>query len=153
MNAARRRPPEILLVEDSEFEVYMVRRAFEQVDPRAKLHHVGDGEACLRFLRRQPPYESAPEPDLVLMDLDMPVMSGSEALAAISRDEALMHLPVIILSARDDLREVVRLYRLRCSSYICKPMGLESYTELVRRLTEYWLGVVLLPRSNRDPSS
>lgn len=147
MNASRRRPPEILVVEDSEFEVYMLRRAFAAVDPRANLHHVGDGEACLRFLRRQPPYEAAPEPDLVLMDLDMPVMSGSEALQAISRDEALVHLPVIILSARDDLREVVRLYRLRCSSYITKPMGLESYTELVTRLTDYWLGVVLLPRA------
>jgi len=136
---------EILLVDDDEDHAYLTRMAFGKAVRAATLHHVTDGRKCLQFLRRQAPYQAAPVPDLILLDLDMPVMSGPEVLAEIVADEALRHLPVVVLTAHDEQAEVVRMYRLRCNSYICKPADLDTYVDLIRKFADYWLSAAILP--------
>jgi CheY-like chemotaxis protein len=139
------RPAEILLVEDNDDYVYLTQRAFGKAKLVANLHHVNDGRKCLRFLRQQHPYGNAPVADLILLDLDMPVMDGRQVLAQIVKDKALKHMPVVVLTSGDEANEILRMYRLRCNSYICKPANFDRYVEMIEKLADYWLSVVMLP--------
>ena len=139
------RTAEILLVEDNENYVYLTQRAFGKAKFTANLHHVNDGEKCLRFLRHQFPYAIAPVPDIILLDLDMPVMDGRQVLAEIVKDESLKHLAVVVLTSRDEHNEILRMYQLRCNSYICKPTDFNKYVDMIRKFADYWLSVVMLP--------
>lgn len=139
------RPAEILLVEDNEDCVYLTQRAFGKAKLVANLHHVNNGRKCLQFLRRQVPYRNAPVPDLILLDLDMPVMDGRHTLAEIVNDESLKHLAVVVLTSGGGDQEILRMYQLGCKSYICKPVDFDKYVHMVKTLADYWLSVVMLP--------
>jgi CheY-like chemotaxis protein len=136
----------ILLVEDDDDYAFMIRHAFQKEKVDVNLHHVSDGKKCLDFLRREGTYAEVPTPDLVLMDLDMPGMDGRQALAKIVADDALKHLPVVILTSREERDEILRMYQLRCSSYIRKPSGGDGLQDFVRKFAAYWLSIVMLPR-------
>jgi len=148
-NAPAVTPAEILLVDDDDDYVYLTRRAFEQANLTANLHHVNNGRKCLEFLRRQPPYSNAPVPDIVLLDIDMPVMNGRQVMAEIVNDEALKHLAVVVLTSRDEHAEILQMYQLRCNSYICKPAEFDKYVDVIRRFADYWLSIVMLPPRDR----
>jgi CheY-like chemotaxis protein len=105
----------------------------------------------MAFLRKQPPYADALTPDLILLDLNMPVMDGREVLAEIVKDESLRHLPVVVLTTSYEAEDVQKMYKLRCNSYITKPVDFEKFAEAVRKLEDYWLTVVVLPSKKDGP--
>jgi CheY-like chemotaxis protein len=142
---ASRRAAEILLVEDNENDVILTRLAFRQAKLATHLQHVKDGEQCMAFLRKQGAYTDAPTPDIILLDLNMPRMDGREVLTEISEDENLCHLPVVILTTSSAEQEILKMYKLRCSSYIVKPVDFEQFIRVVRQFANYWLEVVVLP--------
>ena len=142
---AQTRPAEILLVEDNENDVILTRLAFKQAKLAVRLHHVQDGEQCMAFLYKQGQYAAAPTPDIIVLDLNMPRMDGREVLAAISGDENLRHLPVVILTTSSAEQEILKMYKLRCSSYIIKPVDFEQFVRVIRLFSDYWLTVVVLP--------
>jgi CheY-like chemotaxis protein len=72
-------------------------------------------------------------------------MDGREVLAAISKDESLRHLPVVILTTSHEEKEILKMYQLRCSSYIVKPVNLNQFIRAIQSFTDYWLTVVVLP--------
>ena len=109
------------------------------------LHHVKDGEECMAFLHKSGPYANAPTPDLILLDLNMPRMNGREVLTEISKDEKLRHLPVIILTTSQQDEEILKMYQLRCSSYIVKPVNFDQFLHVIQTFGDYWLTVVVLP--------
>jgi len=152
MENAPSAPAEILLVDDDENYAFLTQQAFHLAKLVANLHHVTDGKQCLQFLRRQPPYSDAPVPDIVLLDLDMPVMDGRQVLAEIVKDNALKHLAVVVLTSRDERAEILRMYQLRCNSYICKPVEFDKYVDVIRKLADYWLSVVMLPTRALSPA-
>jgi len=141
-------PAEVLLVDDDEDAATITQAAFARAGTgiQARVHHVSNGDAGLRFLRRLPPYEEAPRPHLVLLDLEMPQMGGREVMAQIAHDPELCYLPVIILSSRDDPETVQDLYRMRCSSFLAKPVDFEQAVRNIGTLAKYWLETVVLPR-------
>ncbi len=141
------RPAEILLVEDNENDVELTRIGFKKSKLLLNLHHAKDGVECMNFLRKQGTYAGAPRPDLILLDLNMPRMNGQEVLAEIVADEALCNLPVIVLTTSTDDEEILKMYKLRCSSYIAKPVDLEQFLRVVQSLADYWFTVVVLPAS------
>jgi CheY-like chemotaxis protein len=147
------RPAEVLLVEDNDDDVYLTQRAFKAAKFLVNLHHVNNGRKCMEFLRKQPPYVDAPTPDLILLDLNLPIMDGREVLAEIVKDEALRHLPVVVLTTSYEAEDVQKMYKLRCSSYITKPVDFEKFAEAVRKLEDYWLTVVVLPTKKDQPAS
>ncbi len=136
---------EILLVDDNEDDVFLTREAFEAARLRVHLHHVDNGEKCLQFLRRQPPYENAPTPDLILLDMHMPVMDGHEVLSEIVKDQGLRHLPVVVLTTSYEAEDIQKMYGLRCSSYITKPVNFDNFVDAIGKLAGYWLTVVVMP--------
>lgn len=145
MNTTLSRPAEILLVEDNENDVILTQMAFKQAKLSIRLHHVKDGERCMAFLRKEGEYAAAPTPDIILLDLNMPRMDGREVLAEISEDENLRHLPVVILTTSSEEQEILKMYKLRCSSYIVKPVNFEQFVRVIRLFADYWLEVVVLP--------
>src|SRR5579885_2874240 len=92
------RPAEILLVEDNENDVILTRLGFQRSKFLVNLHHVANGEECMAFLRRQATYIDEPRPDLILLDLNMPRMSGQEVLSQLANDDGLKDIPTVILT-------------------------------------------------------
>jgi CheY-like chemotaxis protein len=144
-NFTNTRAAEVLLVEDNENDLELTRIGFKKSKLLLNLHHVKDGVECMEFLRKQGAYAAAPRPDLILLDLNMPRMNGQEVLAEIVADEALCTLPVIVLTTSTDEEEIVKMYKLRCSSYIAKPVDFEQFLRVVQSLADYWFTVVVLP--------
>lgn len=142
------RAAEILLVEDSAADVLITRAAFQRARVIVNLHHVENGADCLAFLRKEQQYADAPTPDLILLDLNMPVMDGREVLAELVKDNDLNHLPVVVLTTSEDERDVLDMYKLRCSSYITKPVDLGEFISVVQNITDHWFKVVVRPPSH-----
>jgi two-component system response regulator len=136
---------EILLVEDEENEVELTKEGFARANLTVNLHHVDDGEKCLAYLRKQAPYADAPAPDLILLDLNMPRMDGRRVMAEIVRDEALRHLPVVVLTTSSAEEDILEMYKLRCNSYIVKPVGFDDFVQTITVLGRYWLTLSKLP--------
>ena len=142
---AQCRAAEILLVDDSSIDFKLTSKAFERERLKVNLHHVENGEECLAFLRKQGKYSEVPTPDLILLDINMPVMDGHEVLAKLVQDENLKHLPVIVLTSSEDERDVLMMYKLRCNAYLTKPVDAFKFQEVIKLLNAFWLTVVVLP--------
>jgi len=109
------------------------------------LHHVENGKECMKFLHKEGIYTDAPTPDLILLDLNLPLMDGREVLAELVKDDNLNHLPVVVLTTSKDEHEVLAMYKLRCSSFITKPVDFNKFHTIIQNLANYWFTVVVLP--------
>jgi two-component system response regulator len=136
----------ILLAEDDPDDVEFVRRAFAKVWADCRLHVVENGEVALDFLRRTGPFEDAPLPDLVLLDLNMPRKNGYEVLLEVKEDEALRHIPVIVLTTSSDRDSIMKAYQLHANSFITKPVTAEQLERIVELVIEYWFSAVGLAK-------
>ena len=135
----------ILLAEDNADDVELMRISFDRAKFAVNLQHVANGEDCIAFLRREGRFAAAPVPDLLLLDLNMPRMDGREVLAEIVRDPELCKLPVVVLTTSASDEDVLAAYKLRCSSYIVKPVDFEQFSQVVRGISAYWFTLVVLP--------
>ena len=138
-------PIEILLVEDNEGDVELTREALAEAKVRNHLHVAEDGVAALRFLRREDPHGSAPRPDLILLDLNLPLMDGREVLAEVKSDPQLRKIPVVVLTTSQAEEDIVRSYDLHANCYITKPVDFEQFMRVVRSVHDFWVTVVKLP--------
>ena len=137
---------EVLLVEDNPADVRLTREAFRDGKIRNQLSVVSDGIQAMDFLKRQPPYEGAPRPDIILLDLNLPRMSGREVLERVKGDPDLRRIPVVILTTSEADKDILESYDLHANSYIVKPIGFDNFLEVTREIEQFWLSVVKLPR-------
>jgi CheY-like chemotaxis protein len=138
----------ILMAEDDSDDRLLAKDAFEENHIFNSLHFVEDGVQLMEYLHHQGRYsnvEQYPTPDLILLDLNMPRKDGREALAEIKADAALRHIPVVVLTTSKAEEDILRSYNIGASSYITKPVTFESFVNIVRTLTEYWIQIVRLP--------
>ena len=136
----------ILLAEDEPADAHLVKTALAENRILSDLHHVLDGREVLEFLRQQGPrFATAPRPDLILLDLNMPRMDGRECLAALKKDESFRDIPVVILTTSEVERDVVASYNLGASGYIAKPVDIVQFIDAIRHLGDYWINLVRLP--------
>ncbi len=140
------RPISILLAEDEPGDRELLEIALARNSSNCKMEAVEDGFDAMKYLRREPPFAAAQRPDLIILDLNLPGMDGREILREIKSDANLNTIPVIILSTSYDDGDVIGSYRLGASSYIVKPGNFRDFNTVVRRLQEYWLQSVTLPR-------
>jgi CheY-like chemotaxis protein len=136
---------QILLVEDDPGDVLMTREAFEDNKVANTLHVVSDGAEAMEFLRKEGAYAQAPTPDLVLLDLNLPRMDGREVLAAVKADDALRQIPIVVLTTSEAEEDVLRSYSLHANAYVTKPVDFERFIEVVRKIDDFFVGVVRLP--------
>ena len=145
MNNPVAEPVEILLVEDNPGDARLAMEALKDAKVRNKLHWVKDGVEAMAFLRREGEHSSAPRPDLVLLDLNLPRKDGREALAEIKSDEDLRRIPVVILTISDDEQDILRSYDTHANCYITKPLDLDQFMRVVKSIEDFWLQIVKLP--------
>jgi chemotaxis family two-component system response regulator Rcp1 len=141
----RSRPAEILLVEDDEEDAMMTRRALERSRLTLRLTWLDDGEKALGLLRREPEFTHLPVPDLILLDLNMPKMSGYQVLEQIRADPMLSRLAVVILTTSRAEQDVARGYDLRANAYIAKPVSLQGFVDVLAAIDGFWFTVVTMP--------
>lgn len=139
------RPIEILLVEDAPGDVRWTVEALKEGKFHNNLSVVGDGEEALAFLRRDGKYARAPRPDLILLDLNLPIKDGREVLAEIKADQNLKDIPIIILTMSMNETDVLDSYNMQASCYITKPVSAQRFVEVVRSIESFWFSVVKLP--------
>jgi CheY-like chemotaxis protein len=140
------RPIEILLVEDDPGDVLITTEALEHGKVANNLHCVSDGEAAIAYLRREGDYADAVQPDLVLLDLNLPRRDGREVLAEIKADPELRRIPVVVLTTSQAEEDVIRSYDLHANAYVTKPVGFEQFVNVVRQVDDFYFSVVHLPQ-------
>lgn len=127
-----------LLIEDDENHAELVRRNLDRDRIQNTLDRVGDGEQALAFLRKEPPYEDAERPDVILLDLKLPKKNGLEVLKDIKADESLQSIPVVVVTTSEAENDRQRAYELQANSYVMKPIDFEQFRRMVRDLSLYW---------------
>jgi two-component system, chemotaxis family, response regulator Rcp1 len=141
-------PIEILLVEDNLGDARLAAEALKENKVRNNLYHVVDGVEAMAFLQRRGDYATAPRPDLVLLDLNMPRKDGREVLAEIKEDPELRLMPIVVLTTSEAERDLVKTYDLHANAYIVKPIDLDRFIEVVQAIENFWFSIVKLPRLN-----
>ena len=138
----------VLVVEDSPADQEILRRAFLSVDNGCDVRMVFDGEAALCFLQHIEPFAppaSAPQPDLILLDLNLPNLTGREVLERIRANPRIRHIPVIVLTTTQAQNEILECYRLGANCFITKPSTFQDFVQLIRTTCDFWFHSVKLP--------
>jgi CheY-like chemotaxis protein len=136
---------DVLMVDDDDGDILMTREAFEYYKVRNRLHVVTDGEQAMQFLRRQGPYADAPRPGLILLDVNLPRVSGMEVLAQLKSDPDLLVIPVVMLTTSRAEEDIVRSYSLHANAFVTKPVDFEHFIEAIRQIDNFFLTLVCLP--------
>lgn len=139
------RPIEVLLVEDDPGDILLTKEAFDLNKVRNRLSVVNDGEQAMAFLRREGAYADAPRPDLILLDLNLPRMSGTEVLREVKADAVLRTIPVVVLTTSEAEEDILRSYHLHANAYVTKPVDFEQFIRVVRQIDDFFVTVVKLP--------
>ena len=142
----------ILLVEDLENDVTIIRKSFQRANLHNPVHVVRDGEEAIAYLLGEGKYSNRDEhplPDLILLDLKMPKIDGFEVLEWIRAQPNLRSIPVLVLTSSDQMRDVNRAYELGANSFLVKPLDFENFVATSDLLQRYWLKTVQTPDSSR----
>lgn len=134
----------ILLVEDNPGDVRLMREAL--MKDGKDLQVVEDGEQALAYLNNTGTFASAPRPDIVFLDLNLPRKDGREVLSEIKKRESLRQIPVIVLTTSESHNDIRKAYDLHANCYIKKPTDLDEYLSVIRACEQFWLHLVRLPR-------
>ena len=135
----------VLLVEDNPGDADLTKETLEECRLHVEIDVAIDGVQALDRLFRRPPYVAADLPDLILLDLNLPKMSGREVLTQIKQHSSLRAIPVVILTSSDAEQDVAKSYELGANCYVTKPVGLDAFQAIVRAVDGFWFTVVKLP--------
>jgi chemotaxis family two-component system response regulator Rcp1 len=144
-NRTGAQPLEVLLVEDSPGDVRLTKEALKDAKVHINLGVVRDGIDAMAFLMREGEYATAPRPDLILLDLNLPKKDGREVLREIKENQELKSIPVVILTTSASEADILRSYLLHANCYITKPVNLDGFLTVVKSIDSFWLSVVKLP--------
>ena len=132
-------PIEILLIEDNDGDVRLAREAFRTSNKFIYIHTVCNGLQAMAFLRQEGAYADAPRPDIIMLDLDLPLMDGRELLALIRKDEALTTIPIVVVTGSEDTDDVVTAFNYGVNGYRKKPVRWEQFEAIVRNMYDFWM--------------
>ncbi|EWM64005.1 response regulator [Micromonospora chalcea] len=139
-------PVRILVVDDDPGDVLMIEEALADSDVDKVIDVVADGQEAMEFLRREGRHAEAQRPDVILLDLNMPRMDGRQVLGEVKGDESLRTIPIVVLTTSNADTDVVSSYTLQANAYVTKPIDLDDFNDVVRRIDEFFGRVVVLPK-------
>lgn len=141
------RPIDILLVEDSEIDIMIIKRIFEKVKLANMLYIAHNGEEALDFIYRRGKYakEKLPIPGLILLDIRMPGIDGFEVLKKLKANPMYKRIPVIMLTTPNMEEDIAKSYEEGACSFITKPIDINSFVEVMRQFELYWILVSKVP--------
>jgi len=136
---------QILVIEDNVADFILTKEAFEECRNDIVLDHAINGKQALTYLSEERCANDNEKPDLILLDLNLPVMDGCSILAELKKNNDVKHIPVIILSSSEANEDIVKSYNLGANCYLVKPVGYANYCNLIKSLNIFWLGKAKLP--------
>jgi CheY-like chemotaxis protein len=143
------RPFDILIAEDNEDDILLIREAFETVQMTNRVAVVRDGVEALAYLRGEERFKDSPLPGIVLLDINMPKKTGLEVLAEIKADPRLRALPVVMLTVSERDEDILRSFEQGACSYIRKPVTFTRFIAIVKEFELYWTLVSKVPPLKR----
>lgn len=145
MPQTHHRPIEILLIEDNPADTRLTEEALKEAKIAINLHPAGNGRAALDFLHRRGTFADAPQPDLILLDLNLPGISGHAVLTEIKNDPDLRQIPVVVLTSSEAESDVIRAYQEHANCFVSKPVDFSGFLHIVHAVEGFWFSVVKLP--------
>lgn len=139
-------PVRILVVDDDPGDVLMIEEALEDSEIDKVIDVVSDGQEAMEFLRQEGRHTEARRPDVILLDLNMPRMDGRQVLGEVKQDEDLRTIPIVVLTTSNADTDIVGSYTLQANAYVTKPIDLDDFNDVVRRIDEFFGRVVVLPK-------
>ncbi len=134
------RAPHVMLVDDNPADIELTQEAFAESGLVAKFVAMNDCMEALEYLK-----SSAPAPDFILLDLNMPRMDGRQLLARIKTDDRLRTIPTVILTTSSRREDITQCYELAANSYLVKPAQWEEFLSMIQGVKKYWFGAASLP--------
>ena len=135
----------ILLVEDNEGDVLLTLEAFEEFKVKTKISVVKNGQDALDFVFQRGEFANVKKPDLILLDINIPIFNGHEVLRQIKIDSNLKKIPVIMLTTSSNQDDLDKAYENHCNSYIKKPIDINEFLIAILKIEEFWLELTILP--------
>jgi CheY-like chemotaxis protein len=142
------KPIHILLVEDNEGDIVLTREALEESRIINELSVVRNGKEALDFVFRRGAYQDALPPDLILLDINLPMRNGLEVLREIKENEQVRHIPVIMLTTSSAEKDITTSYQHHANCYITKPVEITRFLEAIAGIEYFWLNIVKLPHQH-----
>lgn len=139
------RPLETLIIDDNSDDVELIKIALRQQGIPKNIHVAYDGLSALDFLNKRGKFNDAPTPDLVLLDLVLPKLSGIEVLKHIKTNEELATIPVVVFATSDTDKDISETYDLHANAYMAKPLNYELFSSQLKKLEDFWFNTATLP--------
>ena len=136
--AERTKLPQVLLIEDNRGDALLMRMAFKNAEMPSHVTVAETAEIGLSILRREPAYADSPCPDIILLDLNLPHMRGSEFLGLVKADPELRMIPIVVLSSSNAEKDLTATYANYVNGFVIKPFSLDDYADVVKNLEDYW---------------
>ncbi|MFI1989042.1 response regulator [Actinoplanes sp. NPDC020271] len=136
---------DVLIVDDDDADTLMIEEALLAASPPPAIHRVADGSEAIDYLRRRGAYPDATRPDLILLDLNMPRMSGHEVLAEVKSDDQLKSIPVVVLTTSTALPDITASYTRHANAFVTKPMDLDGFEAAVLKIKRFYNETAVLP--------
>lgn len=135
----------VLVVQSNCEHIARIQTVFAESDLSHQLVSLPDGKQALDFLHQRGDYQSAPRPDLILLELDLPGTDGREILAEVKTAPKLRRIPIVVLALSDRDEDIFKIYSLQGNCYVVKSSDLDQLSQTIKRIEEFWLGIVTLP--------
>ena len=134
----------VILVEDNLADVELVRISIKELETPVELVHVGDGQELLNFLKTAVLNEIA----VILLDLNMPRVSGIDVLRHMHDDAMLKKVPVVMFTTSNSKTDILKCYELGAKAFVCKPLDIFEFNHSIRSIVEFWTSINMLPTFN-----
>jgi CheY-like chemotaxis protein len=139
------KPIHILLVEDNEGDMLLTIEALEEGKIMNKISTVKNGKDAIDFVTRKGNFANANSPDLILLDINLPMKNGHEVLKFIKDSDNLKHIPVVMFTTSSSQKDIVEAYKHHASCFITKPVEVNEFMEVVSKIEDFWSNIVNLP--------
>ncbi len=137
-------PAHILLVEDNEGDILLTLEAFEESRLNSKISVAKNGQEALDFLFQRGAFTEVEKPDLILLDINIPVYNGHEVLQQIKGDPLLKKIPVIMLTTSSNQKDIDKAYENFSNSYVTKPLDMDDFLKAILKIEKFWLQISVL---------
>lgn len=144
MNNHKTKPVHILLVEDNDGDILLTKEAFEECKVKTKISVSKNGQEALDFLFKRGAFATVKKPDLILLDINIPIYNGHEVLEKIKNDAVLKKIPVIMLTTSSNHYDVHKAYGNYCNSYVEKPLNISEFLTAILKIEQFWLQLTTL---------
>lgn len=136
---------DLLLIDDNIDDIELTKKAFELSDIKTNISVSENGKAALERLRDK----SIPHPDMIFLDINMPVMNGLKFLQTLKEDKDLCYLPVIVLTTSNAEIDILKAYKLKANCFVSKPINFKKFISIIQAINEFWLKIARLPKWQR----